>query len=179
MLTTIPLWLKDVLSGQKPWWNWYLTPVVNFVEVRRAQLAKSTLLTSSLVPLGSFQTFKSLFRCQRESGARKATGSYRTYSSLVKLQPTFLSLQRRPAFEQNCRLGASVSSEGPALGQNTDDIYVCLCVCVCACVRVRLCVWILQNSIFIKFPCHIFIFCHYDFIFWENFLYKQISETRL
>ena len=34
-----------------------LTPVVNFGEVRRAQLAKSTLLTSSLVPLGSFQIF--------------------------------------------------------------------------------------------------------------------------
>ena len=44
-------------SGQKPWWNWYLTPVLNFGEVRRAQLAKSTLLTSSLVPLGSFQIF--------------------------------------------------------------------------------------------------------------------------
>ena len=34
-----------------------LTPVVNFDEVQRAQLAKSTLLTSSLVPLGSFQIF--------------------------------------------------------------------------------------------------------------------------
>ena len=33
----------------------YLTPAVNFSEVRRAQLAKSTLLTSTLVPLGSFQ----------------------------------------------------------------------------------------------------------------------------
>ena len=33
-----------------------LTPVANFGEVRRAQLAKSTLLTS-LVPLGSFQIF--------------------------------------------------------------------------------------------------------------------------
>ena len=31
--------------------------VVNFGEVRRAQLVKSTLLTSSLVPLGSFQIF--------------------------------------------------------------------------------------------------------------------------
>ena len=30
---------------------------VNFGEVRRAQLAKSTLLTSTLVPLGSFQIF--------------------------------------------------------------------------------------------------------------------------
>ena len=44
-------------SGQKPWWNWYLTLVVNFGEVRRTKLAKSTLLTSTLVPLGSFQIF--------------------------------------------------------------------------------------------------------------------------
>ena len=34
-----------------------LTPVKNFCEVRRDQLAKSTLLTSSLVPLVSFQIF--------------------------------------------------------------------------------------------------------------------------
>ena len=33
-------------------------PVANFGEDRRAQLAKSTLLTSTLVPLGSFQIFK-------------------------------------------------------------------------------------------------------------------------
>ena len=30
---------------------------MNFGEVRRAQLAKSTLLTSTLVPLGSFQIY--------------------------------------------------------------------------------------------------------------------------
>ena len=32
--------------------------MVNFGEVRRAQLAKSTLLTSTLGPLGSFQMLK-------------------------------------------------------------------------------------------------------------------------
>ena len=32
-------------------------PVVNFGEVQRALLAKSTLLTSALGPLGSFQIF--------------------------------------------------------------------------------------------------------------------------
>ena len=46
-------------------------------EVRRTQLAKSTLLTSTWGPLGSFQMLK------RESGMRKATESYRTYFSLV------------------------------------------------------------------------------------------------
>ena len=34
-----------------------LIPVLNFGEVRSAQLAKSTLLTSMLVPLGSSQIF--------------------------------------------------------------------------------------------------------------------------
>ena len=52
-------WLgfPDLWSGQKSWWNWCLTPVANFGEVRRAQLVKSTLLTPSLVPLGFFQIF--------------------------------------------------------------------------------------------------------------------------
>ena len=51
------LGLPDLWSGQKLWWNWYLTLVVNLSEVQRAQLAKSTLLTSSLVSLGSFYIF--------------------------------------------------------------------------------------------------------------------------
>ena len=52
-------WLgfPDFRSGQKPWSNWYLTPLVNFDEVRRAQLAKSTFLISTMVTLGSFQIF--------------------------------------------------------------------------------------------------------------------------
>ena len=37
-------------------------PMVNFGEVRRGQLAKSTRLTSTLVLLGSFQIFKGLFK---------------------------------------------------------------------------------------------------------------------
>ena len=36
--------------------------VVNFCEVRRTQLAKSTLLTSTLVTLGSFHIFYDLLR---------------------------------------------------------------------------------------------------------------------
>ena len=35
-----------------------ITPVVNFGDVRRAQLAKSTLLTSTLVLLDLFRSFK-------------------------------------------------------------------------------------------------------------------------
>ena len=45
---------------------------------------------------------------------------------LVKLQPWFLSLQWKIYFLQECGLGPCAYSEGPALGQNTDDdeIYI-------------------------------------------------------
>ena len=53
----------DLWYGQNPWWNWYLTPVVKFVEIRMTLLDKSILLTFTLLPLGSFQIFYGLFRC--------------------------------------------------------------------------------------------------------------------
>ena len=82
-------------------------PVVNFGEVRRVQLAKSTLLTSTLVSLGSFQVCSD---AKERVGCGKQTGSYRTYSILGKtaasvpeftekdlpsaeLQPRFLRLK--------------------------------------------------------------------------------------
>ena len=60
------LGFPDLRSGQKLWWNWYLTPVVNFGEVQRAQSAKSTLLTSTLVPWDLLRSFQML---KREWGA--------------------------------------------------------------------------------------------------------------
>ena len=50
---------------------------------------------------------------------RKATESYRTYSSLVKLQPWVRVCGGRPAFGHNCSLGVRVCSERSALEQNT------------------------------------------------------------
>ena len=50
-------------AGAKVYWDFRIsdlvkkTLMVNFGEVRRPQLAKSTILTSSLVSLGSFQIF--------------------------------------------------------------------------------------------------------------------------
>ena len=64
---------------------------VNFGEVRKSQLVKSTLFISSLVPLGYFQICSDAK--ERESGVQKATGSYRIYSSLVKLKLWFLNLR--------------------------------------------------------------------------------------
>ena len=49
-------WISDLVKNPDGT-DIILTPVVNFGEVRRAQLAKSTLLTSSLVHLGFFQIF--------------------------------------------------------------------------------------------------------------------------
>ena len=65
-------------------------PIVNFGEVRRAQLAKTH---SPHLLVGAPGTFSDLLgsvqMLKREWGAE----SYRTYSSLVKLQPRFLSLR--------------------------------------------------------------------------------------
>ena len=60
---------------------------------------------------------RSVQMLKREWGA-KATGSYRTYSSLVKLQTWLLSYGGKPAFVQNCSISAWVCSERPALRQN-------------------------------------------------------------
>ena len=45
------------LIWSKPLMELLFNPLMNFGEVRSAQLAKSTLLTSTLVPLGYFQIF--------------------------------------------------------------------------------------------------------------------------
>ena len=72
-----------------------LNPVVDFSEVRRAQLAIFTVLTSTLVPLGSLKVCSDA----KESGVRKATGRYCTYSipgKTAALVPEFYG--GRPAF---------------------------------------------------------------------------------
>ena len=56
-------------------------PCGNFGEVRWVQLAKATLLTSSLVPLGYFlDVLRSVQMLKRESGVWKEMGRRRTYS---------------------------------------------------------------------------------------------------
>ena len=63
--------------------------MANFGEVRRTQLAKSTILTSSLVPLGFFRSFKVCSNAKERVGCgnqREATAPIKT---LEKLQPWF------------------------------------------------------------------------------------------
>ena len=114
-------WLvfPDIWSGQKLWWNLYLTPVTNFGEVRKAQLVKSTLLTSTLVSLGSFQIFKICSGAKERAGSGKQWEATAPIQSLVKLQPWFLSLRWKTCLRQNCTIGSCSCSEGPTLCQNT------------------------------------------------------------
>ena len=93
--------------------------MVNFGEVQRDQLAKSTLLASTLRPLGSFQIFKVCSDAKERVGCRKQWEATAPIKSLVKLQPWFLSLQWKTRIWPNCSLGFSTCSEGPAFGQNT------------------------------------------------------------
>ena len=67
--------------------------MVNFGEVRRVQLAKSNLLTSTLVPLGSFRYFKVCSDAKERVGCGKQKEATAPIQSLVKLQSWFLSLQ--------------------------------------------------------------------------------------
>ena len=63
---------------------------MNFSEVHRAQLAKSTLLISMLVPLGSFRSFKVCSNTKERVGCGKQWEAIAPIQSLVKLQPLFL-----------------------------------------------------------------------------------------
>ena len=115
----------------------------NFGEIQRAQLAKSTLLTSSLVPLGPLQIF---FKVCSEAKERVGCGNQREATapikSIVKMQPWFLSLRWKTCLRQNCILGFSACSEGSDFGQNTNDdddpICVCRSPCLCLCLSLSL-----------------------------------------
>ena len=89
--------------------------MVNFGEVQRAQLAKSTLIISTLVPLVSFKVFQMQ---KREWNAESNGKLPQPIQSLGKLQPWFLSFQWKTYFRQKFSLGSCPCSEVPALGHN-------------------------------------------------------------
>ena len=94
---------------------------MNFGKVPRAQLAKSTLLATKLISLGSFQMFKVCSDAKNRVGCGKQRETTAPVQSLVKPQPWFLGLQWKTCLRQNCSLGSCACSEVPALGQNTLD----------------------------------------------------------
>ena len=106
--------------------------MVNFSEVQRVQLAKSTLLTSTWCPWDLFRSFKVCSNAKERMGCRKQWEATAPILSLVKLQPWFLSLQWKTCLQQNCSLGSCACNEGPALGQNTlmmNDDYTVYIIC--------------------------------------------------
>ena len=77
-------WLgfADLWSGQKPWWNWYLTPVVNFGGPEDSVSQIHSPHHHVGVP-GIFSDLLStvqMLKRERESGVWKAMGRYRTNS---------------------------------------------------------------------------------------------------
>ena len=118
-------WLgfPNLWFGQKPCWNWYLTSVVNFGEVKRASLCHiHSPSPPSWCPGDIFRSFKVCQVLERERervGCRKQCEATSPIQSLVKLQPWFLSLRLKICLRQICSLGSCDRSEGPAIGQNT------------------------------------------------------------
>ena len=54
---------------------------------------------------------------ERERGVLKATGSYRTYLFLVKLQPWFLCLQWKICLDRTATLGPAFAVKDLPLGK--------------------------------------------------------------
>ena len=108
----------DLWSSQKPWWNWYLTLVVNFSEVWRAQLVIPTVLTSTLVPWDLFRSFKVYSDTKERVGCWKQWKLLHLFipGETAVLAPEF-AVEDLPL--QNCSLGSCTCSEGPAFGQST------------------------------------------------------------
>ena len=117
------------ISGSLTWSKTLMkvifTPVVNFGDVRRAQLAKSTLLTSTLCPWDLFRSFKVCSDVKERVGWGKQREITAAIQKLVKLESWFLCLRWKTCLRQNCSLGSCACSDGLALGQNTDNmIYI-------------------------------------------------------
>ena len=108
------------ISGSLIWSKTLMELIFNSCgEFRWSSKVPVSQIHSPNLHVGAPGIFSDLLRfvqmLKRESGVWKGTGIYHTCSSLVKLQPRFLSLQWKTC------LWAWVCSEGPALGQNTHD----------------------------------------------------------
>ena len=89
--------------------------MVNFGEIRRGQLDKSTLLTSTLVPLGSFKVCSDVKERVGVESNRKLPHLFNP-GKTAALVPEF-AVKDLPSAE--LQPGFCACSEGPTLGQNT------------------------------------------------------------
>ena len=91
-------------------------------EVRRAQLAKSTLFNSMLWSLGYFYIFLGSVQMLKRQWGAEINGKLQHLfirSKTVILVPEF-AVENLP-LDRTANLGACVCREKPALGQNTGD----------------------------------------------------------
>ena len=96
-----------------------LTPIMNFGEVRRTQLANPLSSPLRWRPWDLFRSLKVSSDAKERVLCGKQRKSTAPIQSLVKLKPWFLSLRWKACLRQNCSIGSCACSEGPALGQNT------------------------------------------------------------
>ena len=75
------------ITGSLIWSNRYLSAVVKFGEVRKAQLAKSTLIPPCWCPWDLFRSFKVCSDAKEKVGRRKQREATAPIQSLIKLQP--------------------------------------------------------------------------------------------
>ena len=105
---------------KKPWWNWYLTPVVNFSEVWRAQLAKSTLI-STLVPLWFFlDLVKSIQMLKRVGCGKQQEATYSVSGKTAALVLQF-AVEDLPSAELQSRL-LCLQWRTCQCAEHTDDV---------------------------------------------------------
>ena len=92
----------------------------------------STILTSKLMPCDLFRSFV-VCSGAKESGVRKITGSYRTYSFPGKTAALVSKLRWKTFLRQNFSLGSCACSEEPAFGQNTLMMMMMIFHCIIVC----------------------------------------------
>ena len=106
------------LGGFLPLSQLHSTPVVNFGEVRRAQLAKSTLLTSTTRPLGSFKICsdaKERVDCGKQREPTAPTHPSKTVTLVPEFVVEHLPLGRTAA------LVPEFTVKGLPLAENSDE----------------------------------------------------------
>ena len=121
----------------------YSTPVVNFDEVQRAQLAKSNLLTSTLGPLESLRSFTDCSGVEREWGALVIFSLFsclfRSFHTHAWTKPIYRPAVHLPLSRGSACQCPSRYSARP-LAPTWERLTVCVCVCVCVCLYVCVCV---------------------------------------
>ena len=93
-----------IWSGQKPWWNWYLTPVVNFggPEGPVSQIRSPHLLDGAP---GIFSDLLRSVQMLRSEWGAESNGKLPHLLIPSKTAPWFLSLRWKTCLRKNCSLG--------------------------------------------------------------------------